>query len=463
MLLRQLSIVLLCASPLLAGCGDDSDEPGSEPKGCALTEQTGCDAGLVCEEVEGGEPACFSPVTVRGRVFNALDEVGIGGARVLARDANGTVVSRVAITEPDGAYALPVPTKRSANGAPVRADVTLRADAAGYDTFPRAPRVALPIDTSTAAGDPPAIETAATAIALIPLESTAGLGTVSGTVVADAPGGTLVVAGGVTGAADFGGAYTVFNVPAGEVNVRGYAAGLQLDKATATVTAGQETSGVDLHAVGDATAVVSGKVGIVNAPGGSETSVILVVEETFNDAVARGEAPRGLRAFPVSSDFTIPDVPDGDYVILAGFENDGLVRDPDTSIGGTEIVHITVAGESISVPESFKVTGALAVRGPGAEQIEEVTGTPSFVWEDDSSEGHYEVHLYDALGTLIWEDLAVPEVSGSEDVSVAYAGPALTPGMIYQFRAVSWSKPSGSSEPTPISSTEDLKGVFLYK
>jgi hypothetical protein len=37
-------------------------------------------------------------------------------------------------------------------------------------------------------------------------------------------------------------------------------------------------------------------------------------------------------------------VPDGKYVALAAFENDGLVRDPDTSIGGTQIVHLTVSG-----------------------------------------------------------------------------------------------------------------------
>ena len=459
MLFRRLSVVLLCASPLLAGCGDDEDN-NTEPKSCSTTEQTGCSVGLVCEEVQGGEPACFSPLTVRGRVFDALDEVGIVGARVLARDPNGAVVSRVAITAEDGTYSLLVPARRDANGAPIGADVTLRADAAGYDTFPKAPRVALPIDTGSATGEPLAIESAATDIALIPLPSSAGLGVVSGTVIADDPGGTLVVAGGATGAADFDGAYTVFNVPAGDVAVRGYAAGLQLDEATATVTAGQETLGVDLHGTGDATAVVNGKVEIVNGGGSSETSVILVVKDTFNATVARGESPRGLRAFPVSGEFTIPDVPDGDYVILAAFENDGLVRDPDTSIGGTDIVEISVAGDSVEVADGFKVTGALAVRGPGADQLDEVSGTPTFVWEDDSSEGHYEVRLYDALGTLIWEDLAVPEVSGGDDVSVAYAGPALMPGMIYQFRAVSWSK---GGTPTPISSTEDLKGVFIYR
>jgi hypothetical protein len=61
--------------------------------------------------------------------------------------------------------------------------------------------------------------------------------------------------------------------------------------------------------------------------------------------------------------------------------------------------------------------------------------------------------VFDARGNLTWEKLDVPGVSGSAQVTQAYEGPALEPGMIYQFRAVSWAD-------TPISSTEDLKGVF---
>lgn len=455
MLLRSMAVLLLPIAVL--GCGGDDDSNKNEDSGCSFVEQSGCSAPQVCEEVEGGEPACFAPVTLKGRVFDALDDKGIAGARVLARDANYAITSRVALTGADGTYALVVPARRDAQGAPVKADFTLRADAGGYDTFPRAPRVALPIDVSAAAGSPPELSSAATDIALIPLPASAGLGSISGVVHADNPGGTLVVAAGATGAADLDGAYTIFNVPAGDATVTGYAAGLALDAATAVVKGGEETTGVDLHETGEATAVVSGKIEIVNASGSGATSVILVVEETFDEAVARGEAPRGLRQGDVSGDFSIAGVPDGKYVVLAAFENDGLVRDPDTSIGGTEIVHITVSGANVPVAESFKVTGALAVKEPGATRLDDVTGTPRFVWEDDSSEDKYEVRLFDALGAKIWEDLEIPRVTGDENVTATYSGPALTPGMIYQFTATSL------KDGVPISRTEDLKGVFTYE
>ena len=70
--------------------------------------------------------------------------------------------------------------------------------------------------------------------------------------------------------------------------------------------------------------------------------------------------------------------------------------------------------------------------------------------------------VYNAFGELMWEKLDVPSVSGGGEVTVMYTdngtGMPLVPGMLYQFRAVSI-KNGGS----PISRTEDLRGVFLYQ
>lgn len=457
-----------CSPEANSGCPDGGlclAGPNGDPACfCAPASDAGCEQGTVCEDVPGGYPDCFPPVTLGGRVFDLGTDLAIAGAHVAARDANFAAVSGVAVSDAMGAYELIVPTPRTAGGALVQYEVFLRADAQGYLTFPTAPRVSLPIDMSNASGNPLHLESSATDIGMLALPSTTGLGTVSGTVVADVPVGTLVVAGGAsmagggaTGIADVDGSYTVFNVPAGSVSVRGYKVGLQLAGATASVTAGATTTGIDLVALGAATAVISGKVEIVNPGAGKDTSVIFAVDETFVPSAARGEAPPGLRVHPVSGDFSIAGVPDGNYVVLAAFENDFLVRDPDVSIGGTEIVRITVAGADMTIPESFKVTGALDVVSPDNE--ERVSGTPTFVWSDDSGEDHYEIRVFDAYGTLVWEDLAIPGVSGSSDVMVPYAGTAmLQSGLLYQFRATSI-KQGGA----PISITEDLRGVFLYQ
>jgi hypothetical protein len=219
--------------------------------------------------------------------------------------------------------------------------------------------------------------------------------------------------------------------------------------------------GVDLVADTAALATVTGDVSFVNA-GSNVTSVVLVVKSTFDVNLARGEVPRGLRAANVTGKYEIKDVPAGSYVVLAAFENDGLVRDPDTSIGGTATQEITVASAALTVT-GFKITGALDVVSPGATAAEPVSGTPSFVWKDDSSEDGYLVVVYDTFGKKIWEKADVPLVTGSGNVTQAYGGPALTPGY-YQFRAYSWrDKKGGTGGKTYIAATEDLKGVFIVK
>ena len=105
-------------------------------------------------------------------------------------------------------------------------------------------------------------------------------------------------------------------------------------------------------------------------------------------------------------------------------------------------------------------SGALGVMTPGADGPEEVlTPTPTFEWEDDSSEDGYEIRVFDAFGNEIWSDEIGP-VSGSTTVTDTYAGPALETGLFYQFRAMSFRDKTGGR--TAISSTEDLTGVFQF-
>jgi hypothetical protein len=448
----------------LNACGGD-DESTDEPA-CDYAAQTGCKDDLVCERVAGETEAtgCFAPVLVEGRVVRTDDPMqGIEGARVVARDENGAAVSLSSTTSSaDGSYSLRVPAMRAEDGTPTVPELLLRADAAGFATFPSGLRVALPVNVSTVSkqGEAYRVKNDSTLIGLDAIEA-GDLGRISGRVLADKPAGTLVVAGAASGIADSDGSYVVFNVPAGTLDVRGFAAGLSLEPATATVKAGAETEGIDL-AVSDAgLGAVNGDLSFVNASANS-TSVVLVVESTFNAALARGEVPPGLRAFPVTGKYSFTDVPAGDYIVLAAFENDELVRDPDESIGGTELQHVTVAGAAVDVP-GFKITGALDVVGPGADGPEPVTADITFEWADDSSEDGYELTVLDTFGVEVWKDTEVARVTGSATVTHAYGGDTLVPGY-YQFRAVSWREEKGvAGGRTYISATEDLKGVFIVE
>ncbi len=447
----------------LVACGGSDEKEPVTP--CDFTAQSGCGEGLVCERLDGDreKTGCFAPVYVEGKVVRIDDPTqGIAGARVLARDVNGASASDVAVSGADGAYQLRVPAARRADGSPTLPELSLRADAAGFATFPSGLRTAIPVDVS----EPAKIESGyrvtngSTTVALDRLSDTAGLGTLSGKVIASSAAGTLVVAGAATAVADTDGTFVLFNVPAGDYEVRGYRRGLSLESAAASVSAGNETKGVDLRESDAPLGVVGGTLSFVNASA-KETSVVLVVESTFNDALERGESPQGLRAFPVTGSYSFVDVPAGDYVVLAAFETDDLVRDPDTAIGGTALQRVSVAAAPVDVT-GFKITGALAVVSPGAEGSEAVSGPLSFEWADDSSEDGYEVTVLDTFGQEVWHDANVPGVSGSHTVALPYGGPALSPGY-YQFRAVSFREPKKSGSRTYISATEDLKGVFIVE
>ncbi len=454
-----------------SSCVEDDDGTGRCLVGRAgeCDESDDCAPGLVCAETAGNEAnKCWADVVIRGKVFDAASLDGIPDAHIIALDDESTAVSDVAISGPDGGYELSVPVVRDADGKPTDEIFTLRAGAPDYLTFPGGIRTALPIDASTASGDAPyVISNAVTDIALIILqEGERGRPSVSGFVSSDVRrDGVLVVAEaggtGYSAVSSISGDFTIFNVPSGTYKVSGYAADVQLTPADVTVE-DEPVSDVELADAGDTTVTVDGTIQLVN--GGQPTSVVLVVESTFQENFARGEVPSGLRAPRtgppnVSGAWSIEGVPAGKYVVLAAFENDESVRDPDQAIGGTSIVRLTVAPSTdITVSTSFKVTEALDVISPGANRPEGLTSAPTLRWEDDSSEKFYEVRVFNAYGDEVWSNLMVPEVSGGGEVSIPYGGP-FEAGMYYQFRATSFRTPGGMA--TPISTTEDLRGVFF--
>lgn len=430
-----------------------------------------CDAGQSCELFADGLHRCAAAVIIAGRMINLADEAAVVGALVQAVDINGAAVGDSVVTDENGEFQITVPAIRNEDGIPQQVIYTLRAQAQGYQEFPTAIRPALPLDTASAVeGDEGwVIENPLTTIGLIALPGDVSqLGSISGQILAETATSVLVVAeGGVSyvGFSDSGGAYTIFNVPAGTYSVTGYAAGVQLATRNVSVEEAEHLTGADLEVQDHDLSSVSGNVQIVNAPGGSVTSVVLAVESTFSDITARGQVPPGLRVGNVTGAFVIPNVPDGQYVVLAAFENDNLVRDPDENISGTQIIHIQVPdpgmGNVITISEGFKITEALDVIQPGADGPEQVDSmTPTLTWADDSSEDGYIIKVLDAFGNLIWET-EIAGVSGSATVSLDYAGPALEPGMFYQFRVTSFREPGGGSR-SAISTTEDLKGVFYF-
>jgi hypothetical protein len=500
------------------GCKKDEDEPPEQPKLSAgescdptvkpveETEDTAddedpepiCAPGLACDPVgTTDEYVCGPELQLRGRVTDSTTGAAIEGALVAALNENGEPVTDVVASDACGDYVLPVSVRRNPDGSFAEMLIwTLSVSARDYQPFPTGLRPALPVDMADAVPNPDGpeppygaeedeeqdddgetfvvdvIDNAATHVSLIPLGADAIGVAVSGS-LGEGTAGTLVVAEGEQvpapyGIADKSGHYTIFNVPAGAATIRGYRQNVEIEPATVTVGAA-DLEAIDLTVVAtgaEALAVVSGSLNIVNADGGSTTSVVLVPASVFNAVLERGPVPLGLRDPPppmaptVSGAFSIAGVPAGTYKVLVAFENDLLVRDPDEGIAGTQIQEITVgAGVDTPVDAAFKVTQALTIDGPGNDAPEDVEAMPTFSWADDSSEDGYDVVVFDALGNLVWET-TIDGVSGGDRVTLDYGGPALVPGMYYQFRVTSWREVQGDM--LHISRTEDLRGVFVH-
>jgi Polysaccharide lyase family 4, domain II len=454
----------------LAGCSSGGE--------CKLNDPNSCPSDQICEVVQGREkPLCFDPVQIEGRVFDLDSNAGVADARVTAQDANGAPLGGVAESGSDGKYTLRIPTERSdEKGTPIGGTVTLRASAKDYQSFPSGVRMALPIQTASATraddGSPWVLQGGPVDVGLFKLpQAQIGFPAIRGKVDVSADqSGVLVVAEtssgqgqlvGYSAVADASGDFVIFNVPAGTYTLRAYSSGVNYEPfIDATVTSGTDLTGIEIHKTTASTATVEGDISIVSAGGLTSTSVILVVRSTFNPTIVRGEAPAGLRVGGVSGHFAIPGVPDGEYAVLAGFENDALVRDPNTGTAGTDLQYVTVSGGAVVQPtDIFKVTDAVVMVGPGAEALEKTSVAPTFTWQAYASASAYELLVFDAFGNPKWLPPQYPVGLGglpsSGDVTVTYAGDALESGKIYQWRVV-----SHHQNGQPNSQTEDLRGVF---
>lgn len=453
-------LMVLSALALLS-CGDDDPKD----KSCKLDDPRSCTGGKVCEPVEGSaKAACFAPVVVEGRVFELGEDLGLEGAHVVAEASTGHPVGELVLSGTDGAYTLRIPSvRRGKEGLPVGQTIKLRAAARDHAPFPSGVRMALPIDTSKAIREDGAwvVRGAATDLGLELLpEELLGLPSISGRAERGSPDAILVAAepvvrtgATVTGHADSKGNYTLFNVQPGSYSVQAYQKGSNFDGATVEVV-DTDLAGVDIARSDRAAGTVTGDVSIV--AGNGVTTVVMALESTFDEEMSRGVLVPGLRAPEpgiapnVAGAFSIPGVPDGNYVVLAAFENDGLVRDPDPDIAGTQIQRLRVENGVASIQPSFKVTSAIRMIGPGAGGFdEEIPGAPTFEWQAYPSAKNYLLELYDTFGNPVWETT----VTGTR---VPYDGSEeLTPGIPYQWRLTAFGNAGN-----PISLSEDLLGVF---
>jgi hypothetical protein len=456
---------------------------------CNPEEVDGCPEGMVCEAVEGETlMGCFLPTFISGRVFNILDdpaddiEPWIEGARVVARNVDGSEVTEVGTADSLGQYEIPLPSTRDHSGNPETGRVyTLNVTAKNYMGYPSPLVSALPVnlDEFTLRSNGYHNKNRAfTDIGLMPLsEEDQNQFSISGR-VSDGSEGLLITAECAVPPCGYAysendGVFRIENIKAGDYTLNGYEIGKAYTPLAVQVVDTDITDLIIENIEDPQLGSIAGSVQIVNPhPSSSNTSVVLMPKSTFDFSYGKGITPKGMRIGGVNGAFVFDNLPEGEYVVLAGFENDYLVRDPDPNIAGTGIQEVSIPDRTVN-PENwdienvgFKVTGAIEIVYPGSietspENVPRESLPITFQWVDDSSEIGYHLQLYNPFGTVVWE--AFP---GKNQTSLQY--PDTEPPLqgYYQWRITSLkSSNTDLYEPTiekdaPISMSEDLLGVF---
>jgi len=358
----------------------------------------------------------------------------------------------------------------TAGGSYILDSVQLKVNAQGYTSSPVSGVQPLPVTLTPG-------QTSNVTITLYPLDPALALGAVTGTVFnqANTPVvGALVVADNGTDAiatnSDSNGNYILYNVPAGQVDITAWKSGYNFPTLAAiTITDGQITADQNIIATGTASGSVSGHVSFTSISGN-------IIDITMLEPGTREVLP-GLRAYTDGSgNYTINNVPNGTFEMIASLENDGYVLDPDTSV--TQGVPVVTVNNN-AITKDFKVTGGIELDTPATPVnyvVPVLSATPTFAWHQASSYSnvdYYIVEVVDESGATVWGGIDPATMTGpvmiakQDPITIDYnfdgsaSLPTLEAGRFYQLRI--YARKPDSTTPSGyklISATETLDGVF---
>lgn len=188
---------------------------------------------------------------------------------------------------------------------------------------------------------------------------------------------------------------------------------------------------------------VTGEVVFVDAGDAAVTTVILA-PESFDPEGFHESAPSGPRAVAVTGAWTIRDVPAGTYLVIAGYERDGLVLDPSTP--SPKVVVSGDAGETVTVASPQKLVRALPL-----VTIRPMSTAPAITFVDGEGEDAYEVSIVDWQGKTVYLDARPASSSNANVMFETDAGLAVP--LRYRFRVTA--KKAGATA----TQTEDLAAI----
>ncbi|MBE0570386.1 MAG: carboxypeptidase regulatory-like domain-containing protein [Ignavibacteriaceae bacterium] len=264
------------------------------------------------------------------------------------------------------------------------------------------------------------------------------------------------------------GYFVLFNVPFNTYNLDAIKSGYQsTNQPQVTLASGSASATVEINVNQITGSTLTGKVTFL-------ASQNAIVDISLLDKISYSVVNGLTTVIDTSRNYSINNIPAGEYVAWASYENDGYVMDPDWIYKNPGALFVSFAGDSSKVRD-FSVTDAITIispTNPPAEIIPALADSsiPTFSWNAYPQTKEYIIEVRDINGNLVWggfkpngeiRHTQIPKEWTS--VEFNFDGSALSPlqsGSIYQWRLYS-DDDAAAGVQTLLSASEDLMGLFI--
>lgn len=406
-----------------------------------------------CSKDNSVEPP--KPTNIKILVKSLIDSSRVNGANVVLYNANnGESVSRTA-TGSDGSATFDNVSAGS---------FYVRIAAQGFKELPLANITPVPFSVSTG-------KTFTQAYYLDTLQGT--FGKIDGS-VNPKQSGFLIVAASTNSNTEFhtysgpDGYFVLFNVSLDSYSVDAIKSGYQSNnKPQVTLSSTNSSASVQINLNQITGSTLTGMVTFLATANG-------IVDISLLDKNS-GSVINGLTTKIDSSRiFTINNIPNGDYIAWASYENDGYVMDPDWIFKNPGALNVSFDKDS-TIDLNFSVTNAITILSPTnpADSIIPALAdsvVPTFHWSPYPQAKEYIIEVRDINGNLIWGGFTANGIirhaqipKDWNSVKFNFDGSALSqlqPGQIYQWKIYA-DDDAAPNVQTLLSSSEDLRGLFI--
>lgn len=264
------------------------------------------------------------------------------------------------------------------------------------------------------------------------------------------------------------GYFVLFNVPYETYVVDAIKSGYQsANQPQVTLSSGSSSANVQINVNQITGSTLTGMVTFLAVENG-------IVDISLLDKISYSVVNGLTAVIDTSRNYTINNIPAGEYVAWASYENDNYVMDPDWIFKNPGALFVSF-GSDTAKTRDFSVTGAIQIISPSnppnsitpalADSI-----VPTFQWYAYPQTKEYIIEVRDINGNLMWGGFTpggqirhaqIPKELNSTEYD--FDGSAVSPlisGQVYQWRIYSDDDATPDVQ-TLLSSSEDLMGLFV--